>query len=235
MKPVILLNCSIVEQPNIRYVEHANYVERITEAGGLPMLVPPLPSREEIKEALSLAHGMVLIGSSDFDPSLYGQERHEKTDIMHRRREKFDLELARLAYEMDIPILAICGGCQALSVALGGTLIQHIPDAIENALSHFKVEQEVPYHDVEIDRDSMLFSIVGVSPLRTNSYHHQALDKVPSELKVTARSADGVAEAYEDPSKRFCIAVQWHPERLGQEKEHMALFNAFVAAARQEK
>ncbi len=232
MKPLILMDCTVIEQPDIRYLQRAFYTDSITRAGGLPLLLPPLPSKEDTLEALSLARGILLTGSPDLDPSLYGQERHEKTKLMHRRREKFVLELAQLAYEQDAPLLAICGGFQTLPVALGGMLIQHIPDSVENALGHFAVKQEVPYHDVEIDRDSMLFTIIGKSPLRTNSFHHQALENVPAALKITAHAADGVIEAYEDTQKRFCLGVQWHPERMVGDKEHEALFSAFVDAAR---
>jgi putative glutamine amidotransferase len=235
MKPVILINCSVVDQAGLRYIQRANYCESITRAGGLPLMLPPLPAKQEIIEALSLTHGVMLTGSDDVDPAIYGHERHEKTKLMHRRREKFDLELARLAYERDIPLLAICGGFQTLAVALGGTLFQHIPGSIENSLKHFAAAPEVPHHEVEIDPGSRLFSIVGKSPLRTNSHHHQALDKVPSALRVAAHSADGVIEGYEDPRKDFCLGVQWHPERMAGEKEHEALFSALVEAAHPDK
>jgi putative glutamine amidotransferase len=232
MKPIILINCSTMEQPDLRYLQRAFYVDSTVRAGGLPLLVPPLDSEEEMLQALSLADGIILTGSPDIDPAIYGQERHEKTKLMHRRREKFDLEFAKLAYDKDVPLLAICGGFQVLSVALGGTLIQHIPDAVENAKKHSAEAPEVAYHDVEIEKDSRLFSIVGKSPLRTNSHHHQALEKVPPELRITAHSPDGVIEAYENTQKRFCTGVQWHPERMPGEKEHQALFAALVEAAR---
>ena len=116
-------------------------------------------------------------------------------------------------------------------MTLGGSLVQHIPDSFDNALQHFTTKQEAPPHEVEIDKESRLYSIVGKSPLRTNSFHHQALDKVPSAFKVTAHSTDGVIEAYEDAQRRFCLGVQWHPERMPGVKEHEALFSALVEAA----
>ncbi len=227
MKPIILINCNVTEPP-MNYVQRAAYVERVTEAGGLPLLVPPLSAEEDIIHALSVAGGVILAGSDDIDPSIYGRKRHEKTKFMHRRREKFDLKLSRIAYERDIPLLAICGGFQALAVALGGTLLQHIPDSVPNSLNHFVREPGDPHHDVEIDRESILFSIVGESPLETNSHHHQALKQVPGCLKVTAHTADGVIEAYEDSKKKFCIGVQWHPERMPGRKPHEALFEALL-------
>jgi putative glutamine amidotransferase len=231
MKPVIVMDCSVVEQNGLRYTQRANYFESVIRAGGLPLLLPPLSSEKEMLEALSVAHGVMLTGSDDIDPSIYGQERHEKTKFMHRRREKSGLAFAKLVYERDMPLLAICGGCQTLCIALGGTLIQHIPDAVGNTLKHFATAPEVPRHDVEIERSSRLFSIVGKSPLGTNSHHHQALKEVPPQLAITARAADGVIEAYEDPGKKFCLGVQWHPERMPGEKEHEALFSALVEAA----
>lgn len=231
MKPVILVDASVVEQSDVRYIQRAYYTDSIAKAGGLPLLLHPLSSQEDVLQMLSMAQGIVLTGSEDIDPSLYGHERHEKTKLMHRRREKFVMQFAQLVYERDMPLLAICGGFQSLSVTLGGTLFQHIPDAFENALQHFTTTQQAPPHDVEIDKGSRLYSIAGKSPLRTNSFHHQALDKVPAALKVTAHSTDGVIEAYENPEKHFCIGVQWHPERMPGMKEHEALFAALVEAA----
>jgi putative glutamine amidotransferase len=231
MKPVILVDANVVEQPDVRFVQRAYYTDSVEKAGGLPFLLHPLSSEEDVLQALDLAHGVVLTGSEDIDPALYGQERHEKTRLMHRRREKFVMELARFAYQRDMPLLAICGGFQSLAVALGGSLIQHIPDSFENALQHFTTTRDAPPHDVEIDGKSRLYSIVGRSPLRTNSFHHQALDRPPASLIVTAHAADGVIEAYEDPGKRFCIGVQWHPERMVGEREHETLFAALVRAA----
>jgi putative glutamine amidotransferase len=231
MKPVILIDTTVVEQPDVRYVQRAYYTDSVDKAGGFPLLLHPLSSGENIVQVLEMADGIILTGSSDIDPALYGHERHEKTKLMHRRREKFVMEFARLVYERDMPLLAICGGFQSLSVTLGGSLVQHIPDSFENALQHFTAKQEAPLHEVEIDKESRLYSILGKSPLRTNSFHHQALDKVPSALKVTAHSTDGVIEAYENPQKRFCLGVQWHPERMPGVKEQEALFSALVEAA----
>lgn len=235
MKPVILITCTVVEQPDPRYLQRAYYVDSVAKAGGLPLLIPPFSSGDEMFDALSLADGVVFTGSSDLDPSLYGQERHEKTKLMHRRREKFEMEFVKLVYENDVPLLAICGGFQILAVSLGGTLIQHIPDSVENALSHFTTAQESPTHDVSIGSGSMLRSIVGKETLRTNSFHHQALKDVPAALTVTAHSPDGVIEAYEDTSKKFCLGVQWHPERMTGDKEQEAVFAAFVKAAENDK
>jgi putative glutamine amidotransferase len=228
---VILINMDVTEQPNLLYAQRPFYPEAVAQAGGLALLVPPLSHDDALQQALSTAGGVVLTGALDVDPALYGRERHEKTVLMHRRREKFDIELARRAYERDIPMLAICGGFQELAVALGGTLIQHIPASVEGALTHFPPGYDAVYHDVEIDCKSLLFSIVGTGLLRTNSFHHQALEAVPSCLRVSARAADGVVEAYEDTGKRFCLGVQWHPERMQETPEHAALFRALVEAA----
>ena len=231
MKPVILVDATVVEQPDVRYLQRAYYTDSVEKAGGLPLLLHPLSSEEDLLQVLDMANGVILTGSNDIDPTLYGHERHEKTKLMHRRREKFVMELARLVYERDVPVLAICGGFQSLAVTLGGSLVQHIPDSFDNALQHFTSTTKAPPHEVEIDKTSMLHSIAGKSPLQTNSYHHQALDKVPASLTVTAHSTDGVIEAYEDTQKRFCLGVQWHPERMPGVKEHEALFSALVEAA----
>jgi putative glutamine amidotransferase len=231
MKPVILVDATVVEMPDVRYLQRAYYTDSIEKAGGVPLLLHPLSSKENTLQVLEMADGVVLTGSSDIDPALYGHERHEKSKLMHRRREKFVMEFSRLVYERDMPLLAICGGFQSLAVTLGGSLFQHIPDSFENALQHFTTTKAAPPHEVSIDQNSRLYSIIGESPLETNSFHHQALDTVPSPLVVTAHAADGVIEAYEDPQKRFCLGVQWHPERMAGVRKQEALFSALVEAA----
>ena len=129
-------------------------------------------------------------------------------------------------------MLGICGGMQLLAVALGGTLHQHIPDALPGALPH---EQEGPRdrpgHDVAITPGSRLATIVGTPRLAVNSAHHQAVATAGSRLTVNATAPDGVVEGVEDSAETFVIGVQWHPEYLISPGDR-AIFHALVAACR---
>jgi len=158
--------------------------------------------------------GLVLTGGGDIHPSLYGNpdtELHcQGIDI---KRDELEFNMLEAALTCELPILAICRGLQVLNVFLGGTLIPHIP-ALPHKLLH-KDQQDV-HHSVSIITDSQLFRIAGTINGTVNSSHHQAIEKQGSGLVITAFSADGIAEAAElnDHDRRFCVAVQWHPERM---------------------
>ena len=158
--------------------------------------------------------GLVLTGGGDIHPSLYGNpdtEHHcQGVDI---KRDELEFNMLEAALTCELSILAICRGLQVLNVFLGGTLIPHI-SALPDKLPH-KDQQDV-YHRVSINTDSHLFRITGTHNESVNSSHHQAIDKPGSGLLITAFSPDGIAEAAElaDHDHRFCMAVQWHPERM---------------------
>lgn len=161
--------------------------------------------------------GLVLTGGGDIHPSLYGNpdtERHcQGIDI---KRDELEFNMLEAALTCRLPILAICRGLQVINVFLGGTLIPHIP-ALPDKIPH-KEQQDV-FHPVSINPDSQLFRITGILSETVNSSHHQAIEKQGSGLQITAYSADGIAEAAEltDYDHRFCVAVQWHPERMDME------------------
>ena len=168
----------------------------------------------EFRSRVQEYSGLVLTGGGDIHPSLYGNPDtgHHCQNIDVKRDElEFNLLEAALTYEL--PVLAICRGLQVLNVFLGGTLIPHIP-ALSDKLTH-KDQQDV-YHSVSINPDSQLFRFTGASHEMVNSSHHQAIEKLGSGLQITAFSADGIIEAAElsDHDRRFCVAVQWHPERM---------------------
>jgi putative glutamine amidotransferase len=180
-------------------------------------------------EFLQRLDGLVVTGGAfDVDPAMYGGgERHESV-VVKENRTFAELAFLQTAMERDLPVLGICGGQQLLAVALGGTLIQHIPDAVEGALGH---EQRTSHyeaaHEVAVVPGTRLFGIVG-GVMRVNSSHHQAV-KVPGRSVVNARAGDGVIEGVEDPGRRFCVGVQWHPEYFVDAGDR-AIFDAFVAA-----
>ena len=148
------------------------------------------------------------------------------------RRTAFELAMTRGALARDMPVLGICGGQQLLHVALGGTLIQHIPDAVEDALPHEQPNpRDEPGHAVDVKANTLLHRIAAADRLEVNSAHHQAAADEPAGVVVNATAPDGVIEGIEAPNYRFCLGVQWHPE-FHISSADAAIFQALVNAAR---
>lgn len=219
----------------IRNVSRVRVNEAYTNALGafglIPIVLPPM-SAADAAAALTDVAGLVLTGGEDVDPKFFGEEPHAATGAPHHARDAYELALARRAYELRVPTLAICRGVQVLNVALGGSLVQDIPSQCTTDIDHDphgKRAQRV--HEVRIEPDSRLAEIVGRRDIRVNSSHHQAVAHVAPPLITTARSSDGVIEAVEprDPAW-WMVGVQWHPEELTSTAEDWdrRLFQAFA-------
>ena len=201
-----------------------SYVRAAERAGGRPLLVPPLEGTTD--ETLAVVHGLVFSGGEDLDPGHYGAERHPETRATHPGRDRAELELLAAALARDMPVLAVCRGSQVLNVALGGDLVQHVPDIVGHD-DHRHTPGVFGDHDVELIRGTRLHEILGDrTPVK--SHHHQGYGRLGSGLREAARAPDGTVEAVEDPSRRFALGVLWHPE----EGEDAALFTELVAEAR---
>ncbi len=212
------------------YAIRQNYAEAIIAAGGLPIALPHDPALAA--EYLGHIQALVVTGGAfDVDPSLYGDgERHE-TVTLKQGRTAAELALMRGALERNMPVLGICGGQQLLAVALGGTLIQHIPDSIPNALPHEQPNpRHEPGHAIAVTPGTLLHRIVGATEMRVNSAHHQAVRHPGPRAIVNAVAPDQVIEGVEDPRYRFCLGVQWHPE-FSIDPGDRRIFDALVAAA----
>jgi putative glutamine amidotransferase len=212
------------------YALRENYCDVIARAGGLPIALPHEP--ELTPYYLSLIDGLVVTGGAfDIDPALYGAGERHGTVRLKERRTRFEWAITEGAVARDLPVLGICGGQQLLNVVLGGTLIQHIPEALPHALPH---EQPNPRteagHEVAVMPGTLLHRITGVTRLPVNSAHHQAAERVGPDVVVSATAPDGVIEAIEHPGRRFCLGVQWHPE-YGISAGDLAVIEALVAAA----
>jgi len=213
------------------YALRQNYCSAVVRAGGLPVLLPHEP--EQAKAYLRLIDGLVVTGGAfDVDPTLFGAGERHPTVTTKEQRTVFELAITRLAVESDRPVLGICGGQQLLNVALGGSLIQHIPDEVPGALAHEqKNPRTEPGHTVRLTEGTRLREIAGAGEIPVNSAHHQAVKAPGPGLVVDATAPDGVIEGIEDPRRRFCIGVQWHPE-YGISEADNRLFAAFITAAR---
>lgn len=236
MRPIIGVTMSFREfdpRTGSKYFAlHHLYVAAVERAGGVAVALPAQP--EAVADFLSSSDsldGLLLSGGGDIAPDLFGQARHPKTQWIDRQRDRFELALAREWVKADRPLLAICRGIQVLNVALGGDLIQHIPDRVGDAVIHREPQGDAR-HPIRLRPDSRLARLLGGERLEVNSYHHQALDVLAPGLEAVAWSADGVVEGVEMPEARFVIGVQWHPERMFESDiRQLRLFAGLVEAA----
>lgn len=193
-----------------------NYLEAIQRAGGLAwMIAPDWALVEDPGEALDRLDGLILAGGGDIDPSVYGAEPHPETErITVPERDATEIALARRAIALDLPVLGICRGMQVINVALGGTLLQHVPDKVGHSLHrHTPGSFEDSDHDVQLRPGSLAARAAGEEIHATKSHHHQAVAEIGEGLEVTGWSAmDDLPEAIELRDHRFALGVQWHPE-----------------------
>ena len=225
-------------EPKVReMVLGLTYLRAIEAAGALPMVVPPLPE-EAIGSLLDRLDGICLSGGPDLDPDTYGASPSPDLGPTEPDLDRFELAVARCADAREIPILAICRGTQALNVARGGSLIQHLP-AVSEEISHRQANPgNETSHTIDVEPGSRLAAALGDDEMEVrdeldvNSFHHQAIERLGEGLKVTARAPDGTIEAVEDPSRPFLIGVQWHAETLVHRTYEAALFRHFVEASR---
>ena len=201
-----------------------DYVDAVERAGGRPVLIPP--SEQGVAETLETLDGIVFSGGADIDPSLYGAEPHPETDVPQTRRDAGELALLTAALERDMPTLAICRGFQLLNIARGGDLVQHLPEEVASD-EHKQLPGVFTQHPVEMKDGTRLASMVGARSDVT-SHHHQGIGRLGDGLVEAAWAGDGTLEGVEDPSQRFVVGVQWHPEA----GEDAALFTNLVEEAR---
>jgi putative glutamine amidotransferase len=200
------------------------YVRAVERAGGRAVVVPP--SDDELEATLAVLDGIVFSGGGDLDPTVYGAEPHDETRGVSAKRDGAELALVRAALERDMPVLAVCRGSQVLNVALGGTLVQHLPEVVGHD-RHLHTPGEFADHDVRVAPESRVGTLLGErAPVK--SHHHQAYGTLGEGLREAAWADDGTVEAIEDPGRRFAVGVLWHPE----EGEDLALFEALVEEAR---
>ena len=210
------------------YASPALYAQCVVRAGGIAVLLPPIGSAD--MALLARLDGIIFSGGGDIDAGSYGGNAdHRALQPPDMARDTYELELIRLAVKINsLPILAICRGMQLLNVALGGSLIEHLPDRLEEDI-HRNSQGLWTLHDVIVSADSRLSKIMRADQVNTQSGHHQALDKIAPCLNIVARSSDNIVEAVELSSHPWCMAVQWHPEKTAHtDATQQRLFDALV-------
>jgi putative glutamine amidotransferase len=212
------------------YLLDRSYVDAVQSAGGIALMLPPDAEAEAAPDdLLDILDGLILAGGADIDPASYGQPADPQTIGTVPARDHYEIALARAAIERDMPLLGICRGMQLLNVALGGTLLQHLPDTLGHG-DHRRVSGSFDGadHDVTLIEGSLAARAAGEVSHATKSHHHQGVDCLGAGLVVSGVSAlDELAEAIELPGKRFVLGVQWHPEA----DEGSSVVAALVAAA----
>lgn len=201
----------------------ATYAAAVRSAGAVALLLPPAPV-EHAASALDAIHGLLIAGGADVEPARYGADRDARTGAARADRDEWELALVRAALDRDVPVLAVCRGMQILNVALGGDLVQHLPDAVGSEL-HCPTVGEHGRHAVDLADGTLLAGVFG-GRAEVATYHHQAVGRLGTGLVATGWAEDGVVEAVELPSRGWVVGVQWHPEAHAGEN----LFAAFVAA-----
>lgn len=216
-----------------RFSLNQSYAKAVEAAGGIPILIPQIEEAESLRRIYEMLDGILLPGGLDIHPKYYGQEPHPALDPTDLGLDFVETTIIPWALEDDMPVMGICRGEQVLNVVMGGTLIQDIYTQYSTTIDHresFKRRiRDFLAHDIAIDPDSRLRTLVGEDRIWVNTSHHQAVDRVAPGLRATAWSPDGIVEGVEAPERRFLMAVQCHPEEMWRKHPWArTLFKTFV-------
>lgn len=242
MKPLIGITVGEIQNAlyswaPIVYGQGYNYCEAVERAGGVPVLIPLMIDPKNLHQLYDILDGVLFAGGNDINPELYEEQPYPTTIDCSEKRDNTEFLLAEWSLNDKKPILGICRGMQLLNVACGGTLYQYIPTDIINAQDHEAgLIHEDPIHlahAINIDKSSRLSRILNSPTLETNSFHHQSVKELGSNLKAVAWSKDGVIEALESSDGSYTFGIQCHPETLEASTvtEFRKLFSSLTAAA----
>ncbi len=231
-KPFIAVNTDFRtqqgNQPAFSLVT-AGYFDCITRSGGIPVIVPPLESEEDINGLLDKIDGLVMIGGADLDPRRDGFMRHPTVRLMDPRRETFDRKLMHMVSERQVPVFGIGVGMQLLNVTMGGNLYFHIPEDMPHAIPHKDAQDPAHRHGLEVVPGSLMERVYGDGEIRVSSRHHMAVDEVADGFRVTARCPDGVIEAIESEIAGWiAIGTQFHPENDAASALDVRIFEEYI-------
>lgn len=215
--------------------QNETYIQAVKKAGGVPVLLPCVSEIEQIRAMVDSIDGLLVAGGPDVSPLCFGEEPCPGLGTVTPLMDEFELPLIREAIAARKPVLGICRGMQSLNVALGGTLYQDISSQLKDVLQHRQnAPRDYTAHTVALTAGSQIARIFGTTELRVNTFHHQAVKQVATDLIATAHAPDGIIEAIEiRDSHQFVIGVQWHPECMWNSKyNYDQLFASFVNSAR---
>jgi putative glutamine amidotransferase len=231
-KPLIGLNADYraakKDAPAFTFV-CAGYYDSIVEAGGVPIVLPPLDDDNDLNRLLDMLDGMVLVGGADLDPRRDGYMLHPSVRSLDVRREEFDRRLMRMIAKRRMPVFGIGVGMQLLNVTQGGTLLLHIPEDLPKALPHKDPIDPAHRHGLEVVPGSLMERVYGDGEIRVNSVHHMAIDDVAPGFSVTARCPDGVVEAIESTTDWLALGTQFHPESNSASALDLRIFEEFIS------
>ena len=234
-RPVIGITVDTHEHPN-HYESPMAYSTAVEKAGGLPLLLPYRTDVSLIPQFVDLLDGVLFSGGNDLDPALYGETYHPKAAPIDPDRQRFELALMAEVERRRMPALGICLGCQLMNVYRGGSLHQFLPELnLAPGIEHRKIADVVPRHGITLRPESLAAQAMGKTDMDANSSHKQSVHNIGRGLRIIGTSPDGVIEGIEDPSFPLFLGVQWHPERLHEEGDHLPLFRLLVEKAREAK
>lgn len=230
MKPRIGITVSLTihDERAVEALERA-YVEAVIKAGGVPLVLPACDPAE-VEAVAGCLDGLLLSGGSDIDPAAYGATLSPEVRGVEVDRDAWEIALVGYAVRVGLPVLGTCRGAQVLNVAMGGTLVAHLP-AVASGQHCQRDRWAEAVHDVSVQQASGLRAILGADVIGVNSLHHQAVDRVGNGLRAVAWADDGVIEAVEGLGSAPMLGVQWHPELLPALEGHPALFSWLVGHA----
>jgi putative glutamine amidotransferase len=230
-RPRIGITIDTHDRPD-HYESPMAYAKSVELAGGLPFLLPYRSDLSLIPEFVDALDGILFSGGNDLDPSLYGETYHPKAEPIDPDRQRFELALLEEVERRRMPALGICLGSQLMNVYRGGSLLQFLPEVgRQGPLEHRKVDGVVPRHGVQLQPESLVAKVLGKREVDANSSHKQSIKQVGRGLRIIGTAPDGVIEGIEDPTLPLFLGVQWHPERLSAEGDHLALFKLLVDKA----
>lgn len=236
MKPLIGITAEVREDGN--YFLPPVYAKTITQAGGIPVLIPVLPD-EDLDSLCEQIDALFVTGGEDIDPSYYGQDPHIHLGKITPKLDAMEHALVQKILELDKPYIGVCRGLHMLNVVTGGSLYQSIHSQREEPVMQHKQKSERTHrsHPVKMDKDSMMYDMLKDEEFKVNSYHHQACNEVGSPLKVVARALDGIIEGMESTEHTFVFGFQWHPEEfaLVGDEPSKRIFKAYIDAAMKRK